>query len=135
VTPDDGVDQGPPGQADRTVGNSPPGPARVRIVPASPKVGQALRCEVFEKAVDPNGDPVRYRYGWVRNGEPQPFAETADEVPLRLVKSGDRWRCQAVPSDGDLSGPVCASGEVVVGAADVADAPNGAQTESARTAR
>jgi len=135
VTPDDGVDQGPPGQADRTVGNSPPGPARVRIVPASPKVGQALRCEVFEKAVDPNGDPVRYRYGWVRNGEPQPFAETADEVPLRLVKSGDRWRCQVVPSDGDLSGPVCASGEVVVGAADVADGPNGAQTESARTAR
>jgi len=64
--------------------------------------------------VDPDGDTIRYRFTWQRNGVPQPFAETSQEVPARLVKAGDRWRCVVVPTDGDLDGPETGSEEALV---------------------
>jgi hypothetical protein len=118
ATPDDGAAKGAAGSAERIIGNSPPGPARVRVVPAMPTVGIPLRCQVTDKATDPDGDLVRYRYSWVRNGESQPFAETTDELPARIIAAGERWRCRVIPSDGDLSGPMCGSAEVTIGQAE-----------------
>jgi hypothetical protein len=114
ATPSDGTLPGPAATAERTIANAPPGPARVRVSPASPKAGQAVSCEVASKAVDPDGDKIRYRYRWHRNGSPQPFAESSEEVPSRLVRAGDRWRCLVVPTDGDLDGPESGSEEVLV---------------------
>ena len=50
------------------------------------------------KSEDADGDAVRYRFGWLRNGAAQPFAESSMEVPARLAKAGDRWRCTVVPT-------------------------------------
>jgi hypothetical protein len=70
---------------------------------------------VAARAEDPDGDPLRYRYAWFRNGEPQAFAETSEEVPARLVKAGEAWRCQVTPTDGEVNGPATGSGEALVG--------------------
>ncbi|HEY6101356.1 MAG TPA: hypothetical protein VIW03_18100, partial [Anaeromyxobacter sp.] len=114
ATPSDGTAAGTPASAVLVVSNSPPGPAVVRLEPASPRQGQALRCEVVVKSEDPDGDPVRYRFAWQRNGAAQPFAETSQEVPPRLVKAGDRWRCTATATDGSEDAPPAGSEETLV---------------------
>jgi hypothetical protein len=114
ATPSDGSAAGPAGVAERTVLNTPPGPCRVRLAPASPRVRQALKCEITAGSEDADGDRVRYRYTWQRNGAAQPFAESSQEVPPRLLKVGDRWRCQVVPTDGTEDGPAAGSEEVTV---------------------
>ena len=72
-----------------------------------------------------NGDTVKYRFTWQRNGQPQPFAESSVEVPVRLVRAGDRWRCRVVPTDGDLDGPEAGSEEALVRAAGSAGSEEG----------
>jgi hypothetical protein len=114
ATPSDGIAAGPAGGAERVVLNTPPTPARVRLSPAVPLPGQPLRCELTAKSEDADGDPVRYRYMWVRNGEPQPFAGSSQEVPGRLLKPGDRWRCRVVPTDGVDDGPETSSEEAAI---------------------
>jgi len=105
VTASDGIATGPAGRAEKVIPNNAPGPARARLSPTAPRAGEPLRCEIREPSVDPDGDVVRYTYAWTRNGQQQGFAPTTDEVPGRLLRAGDRWRCLATPSDGDLSGP------------------------------
>jgi hypothetical protein len=114
VTPTDGTAPGPAASASVTVVNSPPGPCVVRLQPASPSDGQPIRCEVVQKSDDPDGDAVRYRYAWERSGSPQPFADSSQEVPARLVKAGDRWRCSVTPTDGTEDGPPSGTEEAVV---------------------
>lgn len=117
ATPSDGALPGPAATVERTISNSPPGPARVRVVPADVRGGQPVRCEIVSRSEDPDGDKVRYRYRWQRNGSLQPFAESSEEVPGRLVRDGDRWRCVVVPTDGDLDGPESGSEELLIGPA------------------
>ena len=117
VTPADGFAEGAPATAEKVVADSPPGPAVVRVTPASPQPGDVLRCEVAERSRDPDGDAVSYLFGWVRNGQAQSFSAVTDEVPGRLVKAGDRWRCTAIPTDGELSGPLAGAPEITVGGA------------------
>jgi hypothetical protein len=120
ATPSDGTATGAPASQERVVANTPPGAAMVRLQPATPLNGQPLRCEVSEKSEDADGDAVRYRFGWERNGAAQPFAESSQEVPARLVKTGDRWRCTVTPTDGTDSGPTAGTEEsLVVSGADV----------------
>ncbi|BDG02535.1 PQQ-binding-like beta-propeller repeat protein [Anaeromyxobacter oryzae] len=114
ATPSDGALAGPAGSAEKVVSNTPPGPARVRLEPDAPHGGQSLRCEITGRSEDPDGDAVRYRYTWFRNGAAQPFAETSVDVPARLVKAGDRWRCQVIPTDGEEDGPPGGSEDVLV---------------------
>ncbi len=114
ATPSDGTASGPAGTGERTVLNTPPGPARVRLSPQTPRPGQALRCELTGKSEDEDGDAVRYRFIWVRNGEVQSFAGSSQEVPGRLLRAGDRWRCRVVPTDGTDDGPETSSEETVI---------------------
>ncbi|MCM2333447.1 MAG: hypothetical protein NDI82_05810, partial [Anaeromyxobacteraceae bacterium] len=114
ATPSDGSVAGPAATVERTIANSPPGPARVRVSPVGPRSGQPIRCEIAVKSEDPDGDKVRYRYRWQKNGVLQPFAESSEEVPARLLRSGDRWRCVVVPTDGDLDGPDSGSEEAQI---------------------
>jgi hypothetical protein len=114
VTPSDGTKAGPAGTGQVTVVNSPPGPAFARLEPAAPREGQPIRCEIAVKSEDPDGDAVRYRYAWQRNGTAQPFADTSQEVPARLVKAGDRWRCTVTPMDGSEDGPPTGTEEALV---------------------
>jgi len=114
ATPSDGTAAGGAASAERTVTNSPPGPAIVRLKPAPPRSGEPIRCEIVAKGEDPDGDNVRYRYSWQRNGTPQPFAESSQEVPARLVKDGDRWRCSVTTTDGSEDGPAAGTEEALV---------------------
>lgn len=114
VTPSDGTAAGPAASAQLTVLNSPPGPAIARVSPAAPTEGEPIRCEVVAKSEDPDGDAVRYRYAWQRNGAAQPFADTSQEVPPRLVKAGDRWRCTVTPTDGTEDGPTSGTEEALI---------------------
>lgn len=114
ATPNDGAAAGSAGTAGQVVQNTPPAAARVRLTPASPRPGQPLRCEITGKSDDEDGDAVRYRFIWVRNDAAQPFASSSQEVPGRLVKSGDRWRCRVVPTDGTDDGAETASEELAV---------------------
>jgi len=114
ATPSDGSLAGAQGSAEKVIGNTPPGPPRVRVSPPVPKPGQALRCEIVGEGADVDGDVVRYRYRWQRNGAVQPFAETSQEVPSRLVRPGDRWRCTATSTDGADLGPEGGSEEITV---------------------
>ena len=114
ATPSDGTAAGGAASAERTLTNSPPGPAIVRLKPAPPRPGEPIRCEIVAKGEDPDGDNVRYRYSWQRNGTPQPFAESSQEVPARLVKDGDRWRCSVTTTDGSEDGPSAGTEEALV---------------------
>jgi hypothetical protein len=114
ATPSDGSLPGPAATIERTISNSAPGPARVRVNTSTPKAGQAISCEIVKKAEDPDSDKIRYRYRWQRNGVAQPFAESSEEVPARLLRTGDRWRCLVTPTDGDLDGPESGSEEALI---------------------
>jgi hypothetical protein len=114
VTPSDGGGAGAAASAEVVVANRPPGPALARVAPPAPTEGAPFRCEIAARSDDPDGDPVRYRYAWQRNGVAQPFAETSEEVPPRLVKAGDRWRCTVTPTDGSEDGPSSATAETVI---------------------
>jgi hypothetical protein len=118
VVPSDGTSKGPAGTAERVISNAPPGPVRIAIESTTLGSGRPIRCRVVTPSRDPDGDPVRYRYRWQRNGVPQPFAETSEEVPVRMLRAGDRWRCLVTPTDGDLDGPESGSDE-----SQVADTP------------
>ncbi len=124
ATPSDGSAAGPSGTAERTVANSPPGPAMVRLTPEAAQEGHPIRCDIVSKSEEPDGDGVRYRIAWQRNGVAQPFAETSQEVPARLVKARDRWRCTATPTDGSDDGPPAGSEEILI-------APEAAQPTAA----
>ncbi len=114
ATPTDGISPGPAASAERVVANTAPGPAVVRLEPTAPKSGEPVRCEFISKSEDADGDPVRYRFSWQRNGVAQPFADSSQEVPPRLVKAGDRWRCSVTPTDGSEDGPIGGSEEAQV---------------------
>jgi len=115
ATPSDGIAHGPSGSAERVIANTPPGPALVRVAPATPRANEPLRCELLTKADDVDGDPVRYRFVWQRNGATQSFAESSQEVPPRLVKAGEKWRCAVTPTDGTDDGPTSATEELAIG--------------------
>jgi hypothetical protein len=114
VTPSDGALAGAAAVAERSVLNTPPGPAIVRLQPAAPSSGNPIRCEILAKSEDSDGDAVRYRYAWERNGVSQPFAESSQEVPARLVKAGERWRCVVTSTDGAEDAPPAGSEDALV---------------------
>jgi hypothetical protein len=114
VQPSDAESQGPAASAEARYRNSPPTRPGVRLAPLSPSAGSTLSCEIAAPSTDPDGDAVHYRYRWLKNGVEQSFAETSSQVPGRLVKGGDLWRCSAIPTDGEIDGPPAESDDVLV---------------------
>lgn len=114
VTAADAEGPGPAGGDERTIGNTPPSQTAVRVVPAAPGAGATLRCEIAQPATDPDGDSVEYRYQWLKNGVAQPFSPSSVEVPGRLVKDDDLWRCVVTPTDGQGDGPAAESTDVLI---------------------
>jgi hypothetical protein len=112
VTPWDGEQVGESATADATVVNRAPGPPVVRVEPGEPRAGQPLECRVATQSRDPDGDSVTYDFAWFKDGIKQGAASS--ELPGRLVRKNDIWRCEAVPSDTVAAGPKATSGDVVV---------------------
>jgi hypothetical protein len=114
VTATDGAQEGAAAVAETAITNSPPGAARVHLGPRDPVAGQSLRCELVDKAVDPDGDKLEHRFFWFKDGVQQNFAPTSLEVPGRLVKAKELWSCEVQAFDGKVEGPRTSSGAVAV---------------------
>lgn len=110
----DGAQNSPPGWAEVKVGNGPPLAPRLRIGPRPARPGDQLACEILEASKDPDAASVSYRFLWLKDDAPQPFAASSSTVPGRLVHQGERWSCQAKPTDGEAEGPLASGGEVLV---------------------
>ncbi|MBI5548830.1 MAG: VCBS repeat-containing protein [Deltaproteobacteria bacterium] len=117
VTASDAHATGPASSAEAKYSNSPPSTPSVRLLPNVPSAGAPLTCELSRPSVDPDGEPVKYRFLWQKNGVDQSFAASSAEVPGRLVKAGDIWRCSITASDGAHDGAAGTSSEVIIQAA------------------
>ncbi|MGC4122091.1 MAG: hypothetical protein QM765_47430 [Myxococcales bacterium] len=122
VSASDGTAKGPVARGEARYRNSPPTAPVVRLSPEAPTAGGALSCTIATASVDPDGDRVSYRFVWQKNGVDQSFAASSAEVPGRLVKAGDIWRCVITPTDGDNEGSSGSSNEVVVQSASAGSA-------------
>ena len=114
VQANDGQVDGPVTTSQIKVTNAKPGAPMVDLGPAKPGDNQELRCQILRKAVDPDGDSVRYRFRWLKDGVEQSFAPGTDRVPARLTKANDIWQCIVVASDGELEGPIAESSELLI---------------------
>lgn len=114
VVASDGKLKGPVATAEATYRNSAPSAPSVRLSPEAPAAGAGLACAIATASVDPDGEKVTYRYAWQKNGVDQSFAASSAEVPGRLVKAGDIWKCAVTPSDGENEGAAGASDEVII---------------------
>ncbi|MFH1808437.1 MAG: FG-GAP-like repeat-containing protein [Pseudomonadota bacterium] len=103
-------------QVSVSVINSPPASPRIHLEPEYPVAGvDGLRCIIDDQAMDPDGDKVRYRVQWFKDGVLQGFAATSLDVPSRLVVDKSLWQCAVEASDGKLNAELVRSNTVVVG--------------------
>ncbi|MGQ0506841.1 MAG: FG-GAP-like repeat-containing protein [Myxococcaceae bacterium] len=107
VRANDGEVVGPPARALAQIGNAAPPVPSVTLVPKVPKRGSGLRAVVTD-VVDPDGDPVTYRYEWKRNGKPALSLEASGirGDDLDSLRSGDVWTVEVVATDGMAKSPV-----------------------------
>jgi len=102
VTPTDGRDEGPAGEASVTV-NSGPSQPTVTIAPSNPTSLQSFRCTAFG-STDPDGDEVRFKYQWYKDGVLQ-VDRKWPTITAKWTQSGQTWRCVVTPTDGRDEGP------------------------------
>lgn len=118
--PDGSLDGGMDGSADGGVdlgldaggGGAPPSPPAVRIQPEHPTNSDDLLCVVEAPSVDPEGQPVTYRFAWTRNGAST--NETGQTVLASATGDNEQWTCTVTPNDGAQDGP-SDSASVIVG--------------------
>jgi hypothetical protein len=110
----DGQLTGPESSVAVTIGNAGPTAPKVEIRPTYPQDQQELKCVIIAESVDSDGDKIRYRFSWSKNGMAQPFAPETDIVPGRKVKKGEIWQCTVIASDGRLDSPASSSIDVLV---------------------
>ncbi len=119
VTPSDGSVNGPAGDDQVTIGNSPPSVQAVAISPDPALAGNPLTATPSGWS-DPDGDPAGYRWQWQRwSGSAwQDIAgATAATLDGASVTGGERIRVMCTPWDG------AAEGAPVVDETTIGDAP------------
>lgn len=103
ATPWDGTDAGAAVVSGaREIQNSLPTAPIVAITPEYPEDDDGLTCLVVTDAVDADGDPVSYTYGWENNGTAT--GETTPFVNASYTTNGDTWECTVTPSDDTAAG-------------------------------
>lgn len=112
VYPSDGVYEGPPGAAEREIGNSAPTVAEVTLTPDPAAVTDTLTCAAVG-AVDADGDGVTLAWAWEVAGAR--VAVTDPTLSPSWFAAGDAVRCFAQPTDGLDPGAEVASNLVVIG--------------------
>jgi len=110
VTPSDGTADGPTGEDQVTVVNSPPTAPEVDVTPDLPTIADDLTCTVITESTDVDGDTVTYTYEWykdtvLQSGETTTTTDLSDTVSSTLTISGEVWKCVVTPSDGTVDGP------------------------------
>ncbi|MGI5819484.1 MAG: hypothetical protein ACOX9R_15450 [Armatimonadota bacterium] len=98
VTPDDGTNAGPSGEASVTVRNSAPSAPSISLSPTSPRTSDTLVTGAAG-STDPDGDDVTYEYTWYRDGAVQTSLKGATVSSERTAK-GQTWRVVVIATDG-----------------------------------
>ncbi|MFH1531092.1 MAG: LamG-like jellyroll fold domain-containing protein [Pseudomonadota bacterium] len=101
VTPFDGVDGGfVKSSGVVTIGNTPPPPPDVLVIPGIPGLGQDLTCAVDPTPADPDGDAVTLEYTWSLDGQ-ELAGQEGQTLDGEIADSCDVVRCQATAWDGE----------------------------------
>ncbi len=81
--------------------NSPPAVVSVSILPDKPTKGSELSLSIQGK--DPEGDPIIYRYQWIKNNE-EMVGENDAVLKSGRFRKGDLIGVSVTPSDGKATG-------------------------------
>lgn len=81
--------------------NRPPFVQTARIVPTPALLSGSILVQV--DAQDPDGDPVRFRFQWLSNGNAITGA-TESTLNQREIKRGDLLSVEVIPLDGKVAG-------------------------------
>ena len=92
----DGEAESQPSRATVRVGNQPPALLGVVIEPLGP-ITAASDISARPRAMDPDGDPLEYRFTWLVNGK---SAGSGPTLSSRHYRRGDSIELEAVASDG-----------------------------------
>lgn len=82
------------------VGNTPPGPPTLAWQAESPRAGDRLGVRVVAPSTDRDGDAVRYRHAWRRDGVPVPGQDGPTLTGAIATRKGERWEVAVTPFDG-----------------------------------
>jgi hypothetical protein len=104
VTPNDGTDDGTPGEGSARVANTPPTQPTVDVKPDVPRSTQDLTVSA-SGSTDDDGDTVTFSYRWYRDGAPEAAYDDQTTVPASTTTNGEVWKCVATPNDGTDDGP------------------------------
>ena len=109
VTPSDGQDSGKATGDSVIVADRAPAPPRISLSPTSLRTADEVRVSIVEPGVDPDGDPVTYRYRWSVNGAMTTLPEDTVALPSSWTRQGDSVSVAVMTeADGLLSEPVLA---------------------------
>jgi hypothetical protein len=100
VTPTDGTNAGPAGQANATIGNAPP---VVTVAFSVPNPSKKSGLVAVPTAVDADGDNVTLAYEWSRNGKRSGLDPVAT-VDSSQLRRGDTWSVTVTSTDGTDAG-------------------------------
>ncbi len=96
--------------------NEPPGAPEVSLTPSEPTTDDPIQGVVAD-AVDPEGDPLDYRYVWTRDGAS--WVVPALVVDPAQTAKGQVWRLEVYASDGEYEGEAGVAEVTVVNSAPV----------------
>jgi hypothetical protein len=91
--------------------NSPPVIASVNILPEKPNRESEL--SVIIQSNDPDGDPITFRYQWIKNDE-DIIGESRNTLKPGSFNKGDIIQVRIIPSDGKVEGKPFLSGLVKI---------------------
>lgn len=114
VRPYDGETTGQVTHASIAIGNTPPGAARVHLVPIRPTVTDVIKVVFDKPARDVDGDQLSYRYRWTVDGRKVNLLSSAGSFPAGLARKGERVQVQVISLDGEESGADCRAAVTVV---------------------
>ncbi|MGC8926598.1 MAG: hypothetical protein ACP5QK_01605, partial [Myxococcota bacterium] len=83
--------------------NSPPLAPEVSILPLNPTVEQELKAVIKNPSIDYDGDSIKYKFIWSKNGSPIQDA-TESILNPNYFKKGDIVRVEVIPNDGVVDG-------------------------------
>lgn len=104
VTPFDGEAAGAAVSAQVTIGNTPPVAPVLTLVSYAVATDVAIAPKIAVPAQDDDGDTVRLKYRWLKNGRPARVKESQSALDPKLTQKGETWTLDVVPNDGIADG-------------------------------
>ncbi len=84
--------------------NTRPTAPAIALGPKTPPTTATLEVQVTTPSQDADGDPIVYRYVWLRDGKTAKLAESETRVPAAKTRKHEEWQVVVVPYDGEEEG-------------------------------